>query len=349
MTQPSDTGAADSAVDHGLQAVQDGLQTVSLCVRVGAVLLLAAFCLSGIRNLEQYESAVILRFGAPSGEPRESPGLTLALPFPVDELVRVPARRTHTIASDSYWYQLSEAEAVAASASVPATLTPGVDGMLLTRDGALIHARSTISYTVVDPMRYALGFADLQAMLSRCLDSAVLRTAGGRDASSLMAAKADFARAVEARLQTRLDALGAGVTVSAVDLELSWPRQLTATITAVADERQRQRSALSRANAYADAQINAAESESARIESEARTAATRQTSRAAADAETFRELHPLYRENPDVVRESMRADRIGAVLAQVDEIFVLSPHRQRELRLRLQRYTPPKKQEDEAK
>ena len=58
------------------------------------VILVALICCSGIRVVNNHEVAVVLRFGRLVGDTREEqvkePGLLLAFPYVIDEVIKVP-------------------------------------------------------------------------------------------------------------------------------------------------------------------------------------------------------------------------------------------------------------------
>lgn len=61
------------------------------------VILVALICCSGIRVVNNHEVAVVLRFGRLVGDTREEqvkePGLLLAFPYVIDEVIKVPVGR----------------------------------------------------------------------------------------------------------------------------------------------------------------------------------------------------------------------------------------------------------------
>ena len=142
---------------------------------------------------------------------------------------------------------------------------------------------------------------------------------------------------VAERLQARADALRLGVSVTRVDLTVSWPRQLNATMNAMVQATQDADAELTAARLYEQTRLNDAQGEAAKVRGAAVSRATRITAQAEADAKTLRELYEVYRRTPTVVRQVLYQDRLRQVAANVDEIFLLESSDSRELRLAVPR------------
>ncbi len=323
---------------QGLDAVKDAIRTIFFLFRVGFGLLVIGFFFSGVRYLEQYEKGVILRFGAVDHNIREEPGLIVALPYPIDEVIRVPAKRTQTLESTTFWYKLSDAERAGDSAApAPATLKPGIDGLLVTGDRNILHARGILKYRVRNPVSFLFKFNKVELILSKFMDNAILKVASTMTAEEMLKQKDLLARRVTEVLQKSIDGTGIGVEIDPVDLRLSWPRQLSGELNAVIKANQRYQQNISEANLYARSQENESASYAPQIISDARTWATRRISRTRADAETFRKLYPLYKKNPEVIKRTIHQDRMQRILSKVDEIFIIDQDNTREIRINLPR------------
>ena len=150
----------DKQESGGLKALKDALNTTSILLRIAMVLLVFAFLFSGMKNLEQYEEAVVLRFGADSGAVRQKAGMQFAFPYPVDQVIVVPVGRTQSLSSPSFMYKDMQMKEVAPY------LKPGVDGYLLTADRNILHCESTLKYEVEDIKSYLLKKKELEMVKS---------------------------------------------------------------------------------------------------------------------------------------------------------------------------------------
>jgi hypothetical protein len=112
--------------DSASQALTEALGSSFLLVRFCMLLLLAAFVFSCVFTVNPNEVAVVLRFGKPRGTGSEvllKQGLHWALPYPIDEIVRIRTGESKSIRSSVAWYAISpEEEAAGALPAATATL-----------------------------------------------------------------------------------------------------------------------------------------------------------------------------------------------------------------------------------
>jgi regulator of protease activity HflC (stomatin/prohibitin superfamily) len=253
-------------------------------------LLALAWAGSNLRIVPADARAAVLRLGAVARI--EGPGLLLAWPQPVEQVVMLPgpdrqiAHRVHRF----------DGTPVALTGQPPEfQVSPDARsnaGFLLTGETGIVHLQAALFYRITDPRAYLLAAAHVPAALDRLFAAAsvavcaargldeilVARPGGGADAAaaSREAFRADLVR----ETNRRLDALaeqdsGLGVRISRVDVAAALPggakaafdRVLTATQTAdaaIADARtEAARTALGarqqRLRILADAEAAAAE------------------------------------------------------------------------------------------
>src|SRR5262245_29776769 len=88
--------------DAGSQALAEALQSSFAIVKVVMALMVVAFFASGIFQVGPSENAVILRLGKPVGEGQKQllgSGLHWSLPYPIDEVVRIPRTDIQNVTS----------------------------------------------------------------------------------------------------------------------------------------------------------------------------------------------------------------------------------------------------------
>src|ERR1019366_2859608 len=96
--------AAVPLEDAGAQALDEVLRSSFKVVKILMILLVLVFIGSGMFTVNPNEIAVVLRFGKPVGLAREQllkPGLHFALPYPIDEIVRLPIGQSITVVSSN--------------------------------------------------------------------------------------------------------------------------------------------------------------------------------------------------------------------------------------------------------
>src|SRR5262245_49708662 len=112
--------------DSSSQALSDALRSSFAIIKVLMIGLVIVFLASGFFTVGPQEKAVILRFGKPVGEGEKAllgPGPHWALPYPIDEVVRIPVGQAQTLRSTVGWYQTTAA-AEAAGPGPPAPDRP---------------------------------------------------------------------------------------------------------------------------------------------------------------------------------------------------------------------------------
>ena len=125
------------------------------------------FIFSGIFRVDEQNEAMLLRFGVlqtRAGENGTSPILESgkwywSYPYPVDEVITVPANKSVSVSTDNTfkaWVAPTGAQVGGANRQ----LRNGVDGYLVSGDKHIFHAEWVISYRVTDAAKYYLDFYD---------------------------------------------------------------------------------------------------------------------------------------------------------------------------------------------
>lgn len=308
------------------------------------LLLLAAYLLSGIFTVREGEKAFVLVFGKISGRGEERvkrPGIHWTLPRPISEIVRIPTERIQTIETQTFWVESTNPMGPPGMTGPQASLRPGKDGYSLTGDANLIHSRWALRYRVGDPEAYVFKFRDVQSIISRELDHAIVKTSGRFPIDRALRTDIEaFRAAVTTEVTGRIEQLRLGVQILGVEIAaLAPPRQVAEAFNAVTSAEQERSSKISEARKYATTATNDAEGRAARFQNEGEAYAARVVSEVSADADYFNKVHAEYVKNPRVIARALLQNTLQRVLAGVDEKFILaaSEDGKHELRLELNR------------
>ncbi|HAR66815.1 MAG TPA: hypothetical protein DCR55_11445 [Lentisphaeria bacterium] len=323
--------------NRALDAVEDGLRTVVRLMKVLMVLLAVAFCVSGVRSLEQFETAVVLRFGSVQ-DMHKDPGLVLALPSPIDELVVLDAKRPRSFERTTFWHNLKP-NPDGSQPAVRESMRPTVDRYLVSADSAILHTKAVVRYQVGELVPYAFRAREMDRVLHNLCDNALVAVVSRYPLAEAMTRKSEVGAEVRRHLQERVNTLRLGVTIDAVDLALAWPKQLAPQLAEVGAARNEAGRLKAEAESVQGRMVSEAESAQKQIVSAAETWATRKESRVRADAANFAKLHELYQQNPEVIRQTLYLDRMRTALSNADEIFLLDGGENQELRLSVPRQT----------
>lgn len=275
---------------------------------------------SGVTVVRPDEVALVLRFGHLTGQTRadqlHGPGLLLALPYLIDEVVRVPVKRIQET-------RISLLTAGGASSGQEVTW----NGYALTADHNIVQPDAVLKYQITDPATWALRISTPDALIQDIVVGALTRTLGEMPIDPVLGdgKKELVSRALE-RAQARLDMDGQWVHL--VALELTAIRPPTAAASAFDDvhsafvesqtlagqARGYREQALPKATADAQAAIREAEAD----------AATRlATARGAVAA--FLAIETEHRRNAAIVRQRLYRETMEQVLGAVGDRVLVPP------------------------
>ena len=125
-------------LDAAGKSLSEALRLSFIILKIIMIVLVIAFLASGFKTVGPDEQALVLRFGKIQGMGEErllGPGLHWILPYPIDEIVKIPVERTIHLPIDSFWYHESANEKLSGQTRIRETdpLKPLEDGYCLTR------------------------------------------------------------------------------------------------------------------------------------------------------------------------------------------------------------------------
>ena len=227
-------------LDPAGRSLADALKVSFRVLGVIIVVLLAAYLASGVFTVKSDERAVVVRLGQLKGRTAERPGrllrpgLHFGWPFPIDRVVVLPVHE-QSLQIESFWYYVSPRQAGQeySQMGIPSGgLRPGWDGALLTGDGGLMHVRWECKYTlpadedeaILDYLTRLGGVpADRKAVLrpaeeavTEAVETASIRVAAATELESIRRNEPRFTQDVQMLAQKRLDELGSGLRIRAL-------------------------------------------------------------------------------------------------------------------------------------
>ncbi len=331
MTPDSNISAPASPGNAAADAIGSGLRLLRwiMLFAVAAYLLVSCFVI-----VDQHEVAIALRFGRPAADPEKRilpPGLHFALPYPFDEVVRVPARRILTVGTATFW---------PASKTETQEALPAETACTITGDANILNSRWDARVAITDPEAFAFACRDVEGAVACELDRAVIQASAGFRVDDILRSDEAFRDAVALRLAERLRALGLGLTLERADLlELSPPKAVAPAFDAVLQAEQEMSTAVNAAEAEAGAIVTAAEGQAARIISLAQADATRFLSRIEADASYFSRLAPEFEKAPETLSATLLQEVWARAVLRAEGRYILrsgaGAEREQELRILL--------------
>lgn len=341
-------------LDAGAQALADALHSSFGIVKVVMALLFVVFLFSGVFTVGPREKAIRLRFGKPVGDGDKvllSSGFHLGLPYPIDEVIKIPITEVQEVRSRSHWFmQTAVQEAAGEIPFAGPSLNPMLDGYTLTADRNIIHAKATVRYRIEDPVRCVFDFSSgadqtygltgISNAVLNALDNALVHAAAQASMDEVLREKTAFQDAVRRRVVQLVLEHKLGVTVEQCLVETRQPRQLDQAFKFVTDAGQRARTVRTEAESYRNTKLSEAEGESAARLNTAHAERNDMVAKIEGDAAIFQKVLPYYQANPQLFVQQELTKVLGHAIAGVDYKMYLptSPDgKPNELRLNLNR------------
>jgi len=227
-----DEGGELQQIDPALQSLSDALRLCFTVLRWFMVIVIVVYACSNIFNVAANEQAVRLRFGKMAGAEGQRiippGGPHLALPFPIEEVIRIPGIRQQVDLDKEFWFEVSASDAARGpeGSAPPGPLNPEKIGSLLTGDANIVHARITFNYLIIDAEKYLQNVGDLETarkLASVAVEEAVVHVAASATADELI--RGQFDRQIAARhANGTLERLESGLKVEPETLTLKESR-----------------------------------------------------------------------------------------------------------------------------
>lgn len=136
---PESQEPAAPELDAAGKSLSEALRISFIILKIIMIVLVVAFLASGFETVGSDEQAIVLRFGRIRGIGEQrllGPGPHWILPYPIDEIIKIPVERKVNLAINSFWYFLSKEDMLAEKprpVRPDQPLNPLRDGYCLTR------------------------------------------------------------------------------------------------------------------------------------------------------------------------------------------------------------------------
>lgn len=291
--------AADEKLDLGFQYLSNALRVSFMALKLIMIALVVLFLASGFRTVEPDEEALVLTFGKIRGVGEKrilGPGAHWVLPYPIDEIVKIPVTNKINLAINSFWYYQTERERISgAKRKVLPTepLNPLRDGYCITRsekqseenaeiegvDGSdynIVHSRWQLTYQIVDPeiffknvyvedVKPGQDYFDvitksINPLLKAVFDNAVVAAMVHYSIDEALSSQDRIPKHVQRVMQQKLARqMNSGIKVVSVQLlEMKPPRQVEPAFQNLNRASQEREKRISEARTYAENTLNEA-------------------------------------------------------------------------------------------
>jgi membrane protease subunit HflK len=313
--------------------VFEGLRAGLRMFRWVMLLLFVLFWFSGIQEVAQDQVGLLLRFGklqgsTPAAQVHE-PGLLLALPYPIDDVLQVPAKQEGEVVINEVWKGIEDTAALD-------RIDPVLEGYCLTGDQNIVQVQVVVKYRISDPVAFRLRTLDPPAILHDVVLASLTQAISGwsvndvlrfqRETSSQSGQTEGLAATVRSRAQGRLDQLDCGMTISAMEFkQLHPPRHVIAEFRDVQSAQIDVETKKRDAEGFASREIPKAQAERNRLIQAAAAYQNTLKARAMEEYSVFEQLYSEYRKNPELVRNRIYLETLEHVLTSAGKVDFVSP------------------------
>jgi len=221
----------EQPLDAANQSLSDALRASFRILKGIMMVLVVLYLFSNVRRVDSHEQALQLRLGRLLPQAHE-PGLVWALPFPIDEIVPLPTKRSNDQLIESHTFRRTREEIGKPLAYISRGnqgLDPAYDGALLAADAGLVHVRWKVVYKIDDVIKYVANIVGNQVEAAEGLIKAYVESVGIEIATELTAeeiirTRVDYVQTeMKRRINERLRAIDSGVMVTLVEMNEPTP------------------------------------------------------------------------------------------------------------------------------
>ncbi len=259
------------------------------------VIIVIAYVVLGLYQLDQSERGVVLRFGKLQEEVL-LPGLNWQPPV-IDRVMRVNVTRVNSHEHED---------------------------LMLTEDENIVDVRLSVQYVIGDPKAFTTEILEPQVALTHATESALRHVVGGSLMDQVITeGRAEIAAEVQSRLQTYLDRYRSGLRVVKVNIDQSGPpAQVQDAFDDVQKAKEDEVRLRNEANAYAEKVVPEARGDAQKQIEEANAYRDQVIAEAMGEAERFKKLLAEYQLAKNVTRDRLYIDAMESVLSNSTKVMV---------------------------
>ena len=282
------------------------------------IILLVLICCSGVRVIDNSEVGVVLRLGRLAGDTREEqihqPGLLLAFPYVIDEVVKVPVGKVQEVPITTH-----------AAAADPSYADIDSTGYLITGDENILHVDATLKYRISDPVEYAIYTSDPKTTIQGVVSGVMTSCASSAGVDGLLTDQKDaFAQEVMHDSQTILDRMDMGVTLIGLEFQsITPPDALKYHFNRVNAAYVEKETKIQEANQYREKVVPDAKAQADQLISDAKIDQSGRLTTAKDQVAEFDGLYGEYQRNRDVVWERVFREKVTAIFNKMGGKLVL--------------------------
>ncbi|MBI1825342.1 MAG: hypothetical protein HY287_13700 [Planctomycetes bacterium] len=216
----------EEPLDAANQSLSDALRASFRILKGIMVVLVVLYLFSNVRRIDVHEEALVLRMGELMPHPYTA-GVIWALPYPIDEIVPLPTKRSNEFTVTSHTFLRNagdETKPLAFISPRSGGLHPALDGALLTSDGGLVHTQWKITYKFNRIHDYVSNVVSRQIeaaqdLIKTFVENVGIHVAGEMTAEEILRTRVDEVQnRMRGLVNAKLQEIGSGVEVTRIEM-----------------------------------------------------------------------------------------------------------------------------------
>ncbi len=294
----------------------DILGTVTKYFLIFAAIVLVVVLCSSIRIIKTGNTAIVLRFGKVVGDTAEEqvhgPGLLIVMPYFIDEVVTVPSG--NVIEQEVKTHYTGEGEISGANG-----------GYVITGDQNIAVVSASVKYVVSDPVTYALNVNGIADIIDCVVSSGMVNESARMAVDSILTdGKDEYAGAILAYAEEKLERLGVGVSITSLELtQVAMPNEVKELYDKVTSASIEAQTIIQTAYQYREMLIPNAQATADSLISEAYSSYAYDVAAATTDVAEFWGCLDEFKTNPELVYARMYSDKVTQMIGRIGRIRVV--------------------------
>lgn len=264
-------------------------------------------------TVQEQEHAAILMFGKYHDETTEA-GLHFKLPFPIQKVVKVPAKLTQRI--EIGFRELPNGNIIINEE----------EALMITGDENIVHADAVVEWKISNVKNYLFNIDDGEAFLRNAASSAIRHIIGSQTLDyAITDGKTDIQGRVTEELMALQEAYETGIQVIEVKFQDIEPPsgEVGDAFRNVTNAREEQNTKINNARKYENERIPVARGEAQALIENAEAAREARIFKAQGDVARFNAIYEEFAKNPDVTETRLILETIEQILPNA-QIFITS-------------------------
>ncbi len=277
------------------------------------------YAVSGVYSVKNNEVAVHQRFGKVIEE-RVPAGIHFALPWPIDRVEKVAIGKAHRLIIDDF---LPGDDRDTAAGLF--RLMTQLDSFCVTADNNVVNVGCAVWYRVTDPASFLFRAIQPETILRAAACNSMVHCLAAMEVDrALTGGGLLLKEVIQTEMNRKLEALGSGITVVAVDLQpaVRPPQAVQSYFDDVVNAKIDARKAVSQAQADQNERTSRARVDATFTVEQARSYDTTTVDQAKGRAARFEQLLAEYQRSPTLTRRRLYLDFVRDVLADVPRKLV---------------------------